>query len=223
MKNKKGLSLIEVCIAMCVAGIVAGVGMAQYGKYMGKAETQSLHDSAKLFASAFNSCVSSSGGWFIKAMESDGGMCQNKTNCTADPPHIHYPCKAVEKKAGSSTGAETVVDALKNKLNYTCPPGSTCETAVGDGTTADKKYFCLSIKKQIKGKNHQIVALVDREDPSQYQIYCTGDGDTELTSYEDLTTANCQKEFSTYKAWNAENDGDQCDWPLPSKATPPSE
>ncbi len=219
MKTNRGVSLMEVLITVAVMAIVTGVGTHQYGKYMDKAECQSLKDSAKLFVNAFSACTKSSGGWFIGQLKSDGQVCRKKP-CT-DTSHNHYPCKAIAvagtTTATTTTGTVSMEKALK-KINYTCPiatedTDNKCETVVG--TTASG-YFCLSIKKKIGGDKHQIVALVNAKDPTEYQVYCR-----KSTTYVDLAESNCSKESTVYKAWNAGNTNKQCEWPVPSNATAP--
>ena len=215
--GRSGLSLTELLVALAIAGIVAGTGVSQYGKYMGKAERQDLHDSAKLFVNALKSCISSNGGWHISAVKKDTEI--NATNpkvicndtsksCIA---HTHFPCKL------SSDANKTVKDKLKETLNYICPIGTEdddnkCEIIV---STATPPYFCLSIKKELGGDKHQIVALV-KTDKSDSKIYCKNLGSG---SYIDLTTTNCSKDATGYKAWNGDNTNKQCDWPTPSAAT----
>ena len=81
--GRSGLSLTELLVALAIAGIVAGTGISQYGKYMGNAERQDLHDSAKLFVKALESCISSNGGWHISAVKKDTEITANKPKVIA--------------------------------------------------------------------------------------------------------------------------------------------
>ncbi len=63
--NSKGFNLAEICIALCVAGIVTVLGVTQFGAYMAKADKQSLHDSAKVFAKQVENCMKAIGGKWI--------------------------------------------------------------------------------------------------------------------------------------------------------------
>ena len=216
--GRSGLSLTELLVALAIAGIVAGTGVSQYGKYMGKAERQDLHDSAKLFVNALKSCISSNGGWHISAVKKDSEINStspkvicNDTNksCTA---HTHFPCLVKV----TTNDPDPVVEQLKKKLNYICPIANpTTNEKCAVYAEKDKPYVCLSITEIIGGDKHQIVALV-KTDKSDSKIYCKNLGSG---SYIQLTDAKCVADSTDYKAWNSDNTNDECDWPTPSAAT----
>ncbi len=143
IKNQKGISITEICVALCLVGIVAGVGLASFKKTMRGADMSSLCDSARLFAVGAQNCMSASGGWKIKKLKSDGTLpadCSTASDCIT-------PCKATTK-------AE-----LKKKLSFNCLAGDCSAVATDD-------YFCLNMKK---GKAQVIVHFdIDKRD---YKVY----------------------------------------------------
>ena len=144
MRSNKGLSLTEVCVTLCIAGIIAGVGLNQFGKTMKKSDERNLCDNAKLWTTAVKTCLlrySSMGGW--KVDHASAG--------------IIYPCKA------------TNTNELTKKLKFTCPEGVTC-VGVTDKTDSDantaSSYYCLNITKG----QAQVIVHFDI-DTQAYKIY----------------------------------------------------
>ncbi len=133
IKNQKGISITEICVALCLVGIVAGVGLASFKKTMSRADMSSLCDSARLFEAGVNNCIKANGGWEVKRYSQTGDPAC-KTGET-EPCQKVKPCKA------------TTSTELKNKLNFNCPAGDCSAVATDD-------YFCLNMKK---GKAQVIV------------------------------------------------------------------
>ena len=135
IKNKNGISITEICVALCLVGIVAGVGLSSFKKTMRGADMSSLCDSARLFAVGAQTCITASGGWQIKKLKPDGSL----PDCATEPTFCIKPCEATSKAD------------LKKKLGFTCPVGikdQNCSAVAAGG------QYCLNMKK---GKAQVIV------------------------------------------------------------------
>ena len=186
------MSLIEVCVTIAVLGIITGVGTVQFNKYMAKSNQDSLCDHAIIFKTALNSCVQSSRGWNIDLLKNDGNLCNHTENsntpCTATydgtKPHgdNHFPCLVKDNS--------NFAEELKKKLNFSCPSEVTCKVKVARSNSADN-FYCLDMKKTIRGDDHQLVIQYDIEKQS-FNFYSNFSDPDSITSAVDVTSASCK-------------------------------
>lgn len=206
MRNNKGISLTEVCVTLCVAAIIGGIAIANFSS-MGPTEIKrNLHQDGKLWARQVQNCLlsaSSMGGWEIKRFKKTDESCPTNES---DPCIKAWPCKALDN------------DDLKSKLGWECS-GDSCSGVVDNDTndTGNNRY-CLEIRKEIKSKNHQVIASFNIKKQTA-KIYCGTP-----TNYINLT--NCKDPDDdpppAYKKWNEGNTAEQCEWPIDSKTAPAS-
>ena len=105
--NTRGYSLLEVCVVLCIAGILGTIATISFSGTKLDIQKRQLKTSADLFALAVKNCVLNVGSWeFAKA---DGTKIK--------------PCEAT-----------TQADLLK-KLKFTCPADATCSALVSDQKT----------------------------------------------------------------------------------------
>ncbi len=86
---------------------------------------------------------------------------------------------------------------LKSKLSFTCPPEATCQVHTND----TKKYYCLSIKKEVSGKKIQVITRLTYNNPSDYQVWCG-----QVTTPLNLNDKNCQQSESWTETDENNND-----------------
>ncbi len=204
-RSFKGYTLLEVLVVLGLLTIISSISVISYQSTTHSTNLKQMYNTAKLFVTSMHSCISSAGGWKI-----------DKSNI------------------GSSTPLITPCDELA-KLNFECPRGSSLDATQSDykeckelkhnpatttaTATKGENFVCLDFRKKINRKNHQIVVIVRTKNPSDYKIYCN-----EVSSYEDVTNANCAIDSTTkhitnttIRAWNSGNDGGVCEWPNASK------
>ena len=165
IKNQKGLSLTEICVALCLVGIVGGIGLVSFQKTMSKADISNLCDKVTLFAVGVRNCIMASGGWEVKRYSQAGEDCAGKP----DPCIKMTPCKA-------TTTAE-----LKKKLSFICPAKDDSSTGEGCSAVATADYYCLNMKKD----KAQVIVHFDI-DSKDYKVYSG-----KPATFETVTTATC--------------------------------
>ncbi len=179
--NKKGFSLTEILVALGLMGILGSIATVSYNGFILSTTKRALHDSARSFISAVNTCITVKGGWEIKRLTQYGEL---PADCST-PSDCIKPCLA-------TTEAE-----LKKKLNYACPPGATCSAFEKTGDARNThQYYCLSIEREVSGKKIQVLARVQKDNPGKpdgpgspgYQVLCG-----EVSDFVLLTGGSCKK------------------------------
>ena len=179
MQKQKGFSLTEILVGVGILGIMGSIATVSYRGYILDVTKKTLKDSGTLFQVAVNTCVRGKGGWEIKRYrQSTDQACPSGET---DPCIKTYPCKA------------TTTEELKKKLNYTCPAKATCSTYEKIDTAERHRYYCLSIEREVSGKNIQILVRVQKDNPSTHEILCNDN----LSSYVKLGPGTCKEGYTS--------------------------
>ena len=158
--SRSGYTLLEMLIVLGLLSILSSIAVIQYRDSRQDTEKRNLKDSALLYATKIETCISVVGGWTKYQ-----GLC----------------------KEVSPTTPGTLSKQPSSKLKYTCPSGATCEFWSYDHTTSTDdtlRYHCLSIKTEVSGKKLQVITLIPYDNPSDYEIWC---GEVSGT-YQDIGT-----------------------------------
>ena len=173
MNRKAGYTLVEILLTIGILSIISGVAYVSYQDQTLRASKNDLKIHAELFASAVKNCISINGGWAIKLLDQSGAPSNN----------IVTPCEA---KGNNQTELK---EALKKKLDFTCPAEADCFTFTKINNAPRHQYHCLSIQKEVSGKKLQVLSRVSYKTPGEYQIWC---GEN-LSSYLRLESGTCKK------------------------------
>ena len=164
--SKKGFSLIEILVALGILGIMTGIATVSYQSYKVDTEKSILKQHGDIFAHAVQTCIRSAGGWKVKGWIN---------NTTIRPI---TPCRVPDSDPSSLNDP-----GLKTKLGFTCHPKADCRTFSADSN----EYFCLSIEKEVSGKNLQVIVQVSTDNPDAYNIWCGSP-----TAFIEIKATNCQ-------------------------------
>ena len=157
--------MVELFVVLAIVGIVSGIALNSYSETSRKIILKDMHEVAKLFLIKAESCIRLTGSYGPCAVD-DGDKDEAK---------------------------------LKKVLGITCPKGAICESVGRDHDDVTKddsnkfNNYCLSIRREIRGKKYQVVATFNsklkpvkkmRKNP---KIFCKGDEkDKPLVDYIDF-------------------------------------
>ena len=156
-RGDAGFSLTEILVTIGILSIMGTIATVTYSKYDLGVEKRNLRQAGRYFALAVGNCVRANGGWDIKRPGYD--TVTGKHSMTAK---TIYPCNANKQE-------------LKDKLDFECPANSTCEinSRSWDPGPGDRVYYyCLSIKKEVQGKELQVLVTVPKNNVSYYKVFC---------------------------------------------------
>ena len=155
LRSKRGLSLTEILVSLGIAGIIGGIGVAQYNAYIAPQDRRAFRNTGILFATGTVNCLSAVSSWANKyyiagdtAQEPTGMRfpCHgsNDATCpkTANADKSLAKCN-VEKVWGccgnktADCGSSNEKPATNNKcgklhkVNFICPAKTKCTVVTG--------------------------------------------------------------------------------------------
>ena len=189
MLNNKGFSLTEVLVTVGILSIMSGIATMSYRGYDLVAEKRNFRQAGRQFALAVNNCVRSVGGWQIKRP-----VFYDDDN-DPDTPEVYgkpmYPCDADGLDDSDENATQTDPDILekelKKKLGFDCPgdiencainsraydgPGYDGPMGQGKPIPSRQEYYCLSIQKEVSGKELQVLVTIPKNSVSYYKVFC---------------------------------------------------
>ncbi len=187
LNSRLGWTIVEILVTLSLIGIIGGIATVSYKGSILDSTKKNLNNAGKLFASAVNSCVQTSGGkWekkrFSKSTESCGGK--------PEPCKEFNPCEVLSPASPTPSDLTALKNNLKKKLGWTCPPKATCKTHSKQHPELRHQYHCLSIEQEVSGQKIQVLVRISRNNTADYQIWCNHQ---ELSTFVPLKGTTCKR------------------------------